>query len=180
MDEPMTDLKELSEDLGIPRSTLSTWITKFDIPVHRSGNRTKFDTEAQALIRTIKQLRDLDCGFDTITRKIDTSRPSDGNALFGRLGATEADFRTLVTDAVRQTLLENDSVSEKLSRATYTIGQQEERIKNLERDLLVAQEKVQFLLPPEKLDLVNQEVIHLKEALAVEKKKTWWQKLLGG
>lgn len=170
--------QEIAEHLNLGNTTVKEWSSKFGIPRERRGVKWVYPSESLEIFETVKRLRNDGKGVNTIRQYI--HQPPDKEPIEARQSSGTDSLIGEVERIMEKKFLQHNDLAEKISRATYTIGQQEERIKTLERDLLVAQEKVQFLVPPEKLDLVNQEIVQLKEALAVEKKKTWWQKLLGG
>ena len=78
--------------------------------------------------------------------------------------------------AVKAAILEQNGLSEKYARATYTIGQQEERIHNLEAQLEAAREQIKTLPSPQQMIQLEQEVLTLKKQ-ATEKKISFWAKL---
>lgn len=178
--------QEIAEHLNLGNTTVKEWSSKFGIPRERRGVKWVYPSEALEIFETVKRLRDDGKGVNTIRQYI--HQPPDkepiGNHQSSDSYPTEARQSTgadsLIIEVERimeKKFLQHNDLAEKISRATYTIGQQEERIKTLERDLQAAQETVQLLVQPDQLELVKQENEFLKRELSAEKQKSWWQKL---
>lgn len=70
-DKTMT-VAEAAERLGVARSTAHVWLGQFQVP-HRtdSRGRVRLGDEGLRVCEAIKALRDEDCGYETIRRRLD-------------------------------------------------------------------------------------------------------------
>lgn len=102
----------------------------------------------------------------------------------------QIDIRAEIKAAVN----EATDLALRFSQATHTIGQLEERVRGYQEKLEQShnqvaelQEQVKLLPAPTAVALLEQRLAQAEQALAesktdleTERKKTWWQKLVGG
>lgn len=154
---------EAAKRLGIPQSTIKTWLSNLPIPsATDSRGRRRFDEGSLEVLATVKKLRGKDKGYETIRRHIrpepdrsstETSTSSPADEPETSWGSPD-DIRAIVIDALKS---ENE-LAEKYARATYSIGQLEERVTTLSAQLEEAREKIKLL-----------------EAPKAEAKRSWWK-----
>lgn len=118
-----------AEVLGIPRGTLATWLTQLAIPHNTdSRGRRRLTADAMALLETVKSLRDSDCGYQTIRRKIgtlpDTDSPS--NQYQHETGSASAGAQSVTVEALTEritaAITANNELAERYARVTYQMG----------------------------------------------------------
>jgi DNA-binding transcriptional MerR regulator len=147
---------EAADRLGVPPTTLKTWLSMLPVPQGTdSRGRRRLDDESIAVLETVKHLRDEDCGYATIRRRIGpvadespvetaSSPPPTGPET---VISPPFDTSAIVAEVVAAIRGENE-LAEKYARATYTMGQQEERIANLTAQLEETRQKVAALEAP--------------------------------
>lgn len=153
-----TTTTEAASQLGVPKSTLHTWLQQLPIPHDTdSRGRKSFDADALAVLEAVKSLRGEDCGYQTIRRKLegvnDNERDSAGHVPEAR--ETERDAYETVSRVPAQidtvaiveavtaglvpqlaaTVAANNELAEKYARAAHTIGTLEERVASLTAQL---------------------------------------------
>lgn len=69
------DTKTMARKVGTSEANLRTWARKFDIPIKKEGRKWLFPGDVVDVLQTIKSLKDSDCGYNTIQRRI--SNPED-------------------------------------------------------------------------------------------------------
>lgn len=127
---------EAAERLCVPLSTLKTWLFKLQIPTHLdSRGRRKFDEKALGLLGVIKSLRDDDCGYETIRRRIDpqvnSSLPDDFGEIEGTLSIPQRSFVDIehLTEVIRTELMTLQGLSERITSASHRIGELEATVR---------------------------------------------------
>lgn len=166
-----TTTTEAANKLGVPKSTLHTWLNQLPIP-HETDSRGRklFDAEALAVLEAVKSLRDEDHGYQTIRRKIGGVREPvrDGTGHEPDAGQGERDAHetaphglhsdhladALVPRLVEALTAQND-LGERYAKATYQIGKleadvghQRERAERAERELAEARQQLAQLTAP--------------------------------
>lgn len=146
MHEHRSKAKDIAEALRVKPATIRKWVHEFDIPHDRSTSEMVFDQEAITILNLVKQWKDEDgAGTQTIRRRIAHETHEESQAMREQCSENKdnaaalreqqerivADMQVAVTTAIR----ESNDLAEKYARATYQIGQQDERIKNLESQL---------------------------------------------
>lgn len=117
--------KELANSLKIGGSTLRTWASYFNIPREKKGQKWIYYEDAKAIFETIKDLRDQDCGLNTIERKI-TVIPDEE---VQELDSPETfQFQQKLVSQIHQ----NNQISEKFARVSFLAGKQQEKTRALE------------------------------------------------
>lgn len=156
---------EAAERIGVPVGTLKGWLGKIPVPVTiDSAGKRRIGPEALEVLERIKALRlDEGRGMETIRRRLvpaasepkpgltpDTSSATAAEAepSPGRVGASADDVARVVTDAVAQAIEKQTGLAEKYARATYTIGQLEERTATLQAQLAEARDRIALLEAP--------------------------------
>lgn len=144
---------EAAKRLGIPQSTIKTWLNNLPIPsALDSRGRRRFDDGSLEILAAIKELRGKDKGYETIRRHIrpEPDRGSAGTNPSSPMGELETswgspdDIRAIVVEAMKS----ENGLAEKYARATYSIGQLEERVATLNSQLEEAREKIKLLEAP--------------------------------
>lgn len=195
---------EAAEALGVHPNTVKHWIGQVDVPAEKDGaGRWRFDERALEVLRAVKDLRDSDRTFETIRRRIDkreTSEQQDGaqDTPGARQVADEyattpqhpGDNRALseaLAAAVGPQLVEaiagQTELAEKYARATYTIGQLEERTTTLQAQLADTRERMQLLQSADdergqlSRDLADAKVkiAELEAHVARQAHRPWWR-----
>lgn len=194
---------EAAERIGVPIGTLKGWLNKIPVPmsVDSSGKR-RIGPEGLELLEQVKALRlDEGRGMDTIRRRLDLdeAEPSRGSVLGsseprlglgsdeaetsrGSVGASSVDTAVIVAQVVEAIASQTD-LAEKYARATYTIGQLEERTTSLSAQLEAAKEKALLLTEAESardnlgrlVDDLKAKNSELEAHLARMTKRPWWR-----
>lgn len=170
--------KEAAERLGIPVTTLKTWLSQLPIPQDMdSRGRRRLTDDAIAVLETVKHLRDEDRGYQTIRRLI---RPeTDGGSSETGQGPTSDEYETdvgpspvstaAIVEAVTAAIATQTDLAEKYARAAHQIGNLEakvqakdERIAQLADELAEARQRIALLEAP-------------KETPAPRPWWKWWQ-----
>lgn len=135
---------EAAERIGIPVSTLKTWLERLDVelPTDRRGRRL-LDEKAIGVIETIKALRDEDHGYHTIRRIIGpadlvggrdaSADPKREEAQTNQGEATTVDTAAIV-EAVTQAIGAQTDLAERFGRVAYELGEARATIKALEME----------------------------------------------
>ena len=156
-----TTTSEAANHLGVPKSTLHTWLQQLPIPHDTdSRGRKSFDADALAVLEAVKNLRGEDCGYQTIRRKLEGVNEPERDAT-GRLPEaceTERDaYETAphapvqldtaaiveaVTEAVMAAVRGDNEIArmygamgDQVAKAAHTIGTLEERVSSLTTQL---------------------------------------------
>lgn len=166
-----TTTTEAANKLGVPKSTLHTWLNQLPIP-HATDSRGRkfFDADALAVLEAVKGLRDEDHGYQTIRRKLGgVDEPTrDGAGHEPDAGQSERDAHetaphglhsehladALVPRLVEALTAQND-LGERYAKATYQIGKLEadaahlrERAERAELELSEARQQLALLTAP--------------------------------
>ena len=145
-----------AERLGVSVTTVKNWLNQ--LPTDKemdSRGRRRIDPRTMEVLATVKELRGEDCGYETIRRRIfqvtDDQKPADNDSVAGesRPTATQPtiDTTAIVSQVIAAIRGENE-LAEKYARATFTLGQQEERIANLTTQLEEAKRTIAQLEAP--------------------------------
>lgn len=180
--------KEISHLLGVSISTVKSWADQFDIPSERHGHKRVFDTEALKVFKTIQNLKDKNSGFVTIQKVL-----SDSNQLNRSPDDRQAgqEIEILIEKAVSR----QNEIAEKYARATFEIGQLQERVRvletakeKLEGSLQLLPDSTEWRLAQESQAQQAYKIAELTanlESMKAEnmelkrKNKSWWAKLWG-
>lgn len=159
---------EVAKATGIPEPTIKHWLGKLPIPAEKdSAGRWRFDEEALEVLKAVKDLRDQDRTFETIRRRIgEPELSAESSGLSDRLSpdnlqpttderASSVDERMLaeslagvIAPQLIDALAAQNELAEKYARATYTIGQLEERVSNLTVQLAETKQRLLLLDAP--------------------------------
>lgn len=156
---------EAAERIGVPVGTLKGWLGKIPLPTSvDSAGRRRIGPEAFELLERIKALRmDEGRGMETIRRRLvpaaaEPSRSLEQDGLSsiedeaetspGRVGVSSDEITRTISEAIFSAVSEQGGLAEKYARATYTIGQLEERVAGLTAQLIEAKEKIALLEEP--------------------------------
>lgn len=139
MNDCTTDVKQLAEEFNIPETTLRGWVSRLNIPVTRSKHKMYFNEDAIGMLRVIKQLRDVDSGFETIQRRlineqrtVEQREPIVNQSNFLDLQRV---LNERISLSVTQAVTEANSIAEKYAVAAHRVGQLEAEKRALEERL---------------------------------------------
>lgn len=119
---------ELAKELNLPESTIRTWVREYRLATFKKAGKLRFKNEAIEAIKAIGKLRSEGRTSDTIRKCLNGSEEARGEIAFTKGFAESSEIEAIV----KKVISEESSLAEKYARATYTIGQLEERIKGLE------------------------------------------------
>ena len=133
---------EAAERLGVPKTTLHTWLNTLPIPSETdSRGRKRLDANALAVLEAVKELRGEDCGYQTIRRRIGTQAGHDGTEPehVPNVNGTQPDRAPAVDQdgflaQVVEVVANQTDLAERYARAAHQIGTLEERTRGLELD----------------------------------------------
>jgi len=167
----MLTTREAAERLGVPPSTLKTWLSSLPIeaPTDSHGRR-RLDPDALAVLEQVKAMREDGQGYQTIRRVIRADGPglaADGPGLDGGPTGDNRGPASFGQEAMMAAMLEQVSaviraetgLSEKFAAAARQVGRLEAENSMLREQIAAAQEK-----------------IHLLEAPPA---RPWWKRLTG-
>lgn len=198
MPESQYSLAEVAKITGKSEKTISRWIKSGKLPAVRQGTGYLINEEdiplklaADIDRHTYIQQRLLhyqDDG-DTSAKKSD-KRPVDMQEILGmaNLIANGQSERSQVSDnlssmlekhqsEVQKIIKEQNELAEKYARATYQIGQLEERNRFLEESNLRLEQKITLLPPPEQWKSTREELKEARETMR-ETEKSYQQRIL--
>lgn len=165
-------INEVAKLLNISVNTLRLWQKIFDIPIQRDDkNNRVYNTEAIELIKQIKALRDEGQGINAIKKSLINICDNSIN--------TCDNIRAIIKAEIQ----EQTELSEKYAKATYMIGQLEEKVKTYEN-------KIKLLPVPDEFnqikcerdifkrdkELLQQQLQQAQEELTLFK-MPWYRKL---
>jgi len=186
MSEPQYSLAEVAKIIGKSEKTISRWIKSGKIPAIRHGTGYLISEQDIPL--------KLDLGVDRHTliqqRLLEPGLQTESTGMSHGSGRVDIhnliDVATLITGGqadrknsfehisqmlqkhhsdVEHIIREQNELAEKYARATYKIGQMEERNRLLEEHNLKLEQKMSLLPPPEQWQSARQELTQLKEDL---------------
>ena len=147
---------EAAKQLGVPPTTLKTWLTNLPIPASTdSRGRRRLDQEALEVLEMVKSLRDEDCGYQTIRRRIEPTTDANPSVTDSEPAADgpesasspSLDTSALVAQVIEAIRSEND-LAEKYARVAHRVGELEATLRERERELVEAREKIALLEAP--------------------------------
>ncbi len=186
MSESQYSLAEVAKITGKSEKTISRWIKSGKLPAVRQGtgyliNEADIPLKISADIdrHTYVQQRLLHYqDSDSNTKKSGSQRPVDMQEIIGMasLIANGQNERSPSTDhlssmfekhqsEVQKIIKEQNELAEKYARATYQIGQLEERNRFLEESNVRLEQKITLLPPPEQWKSTRQELKEAREHL---------------
>ena len=158
---------EAADRLGVPKTTLHTWLQQLPIPHDTdSRGRKRLDGHALDVLETVKSLRGEDCGYQTIRRRIGPLTERDETHTEGAPDtdgmqserAPDIDPDALLAQVVEAIAGQTD-LAEKYARAAHQIGTLEERTRGLELER----------------DRLAGELAAARALLAAPKPAPWWK-----
>lgn len=166
-------MKEYSSDMiatqiGVPQDAVETWAEEFQIPYRQRGVSRNFEQEALDVIKTIKNLKDCNRGYDTIRQKIEVSYPGLWNSPAPATGLPSIQaLEKLIAETVERSLTQkwNDLISqlgnlnelaEQFAQASYTIGQMTEKARSLEETNYRLRAQLKLLPTPDEWQAVQE------------------------
>lgn len=185
------DTKQMSEEIEIAESTVRTWTKQFKIPHKRKGVKLVFSEEASTLFKTIKNLKSDQHGMNTIRAKIGIDRHDNQHdsmttdmienfSSHSQHDNRHVNMTTVIESSIEksinQAIQNNNELSEKYARATYTLGQQERDISYLEKENTTLKEQLNQLPSPDKWESLQKKLKALEEENK-QLKNIWWFKL---
>lgn len=194
--------KDIARILDIGESTARLWAREFDIPKQKN-KRKVYDKEALEIFETIKSLRLKDAGYNTITKVIkENDLAPTKRSLASSKQTLSQEFKKSIQSEIKSgiedakqvlstEISKNNELAEKYARATFEIGQLQERVKHLEEKLESKEDEIKLLpaaLEHEKLKMraesqqselesKNQQIEDLQKQLKIEQTMPWWKKL---
>ncbi|MGE3724019.1 MAG: MerR family transcriptional regulator [Candidatus Sericytochromatia bacterium] len=174
-------MKEYSSDMiasqiGVPQQQVENWAEEFHIPYRQKGVSRNFEQEAMDVLKTIKNLKDGNRGFDTIRQKIEVTHPAvwDGPPATG-LPSAQA-LEKLVEDTIERSfekkwnqllgqLGDLNELAEKYAQASYSIGQMTEQARTLEEINLRLKAQLQVLPSPDEWQAMQEREVLYKKLL---------------
>jgi hypothetical protein len=133
---------EAAERLGVSVTTIKNWLNQLPgEKEHDSRGRVRINIHTMNVLETVKALRDEDCGYETIRRRIgpvpddqkspDSEHQADDNQpTFDR----KLVDTSIIVEAVTTAIANQTELAERYARATYEIGELRATTKALEAD----------------------------------------------
>ncbi len=149
-----SNLNTLVDEVGVTAEELNTWVNEFKIP-----GPDKYRKNAVQVLRMIKDLKDKDCGYQTIQRKIQLDYP-ELETPEPSVSAPANEYKSYVED-LRDEFLKVGEFTEKYAQANYTIGQMTIRMQQLEEENDRLRKQMKLLPTPEQFaDMQENETMH--------------------
>lgn len=178
----MHTTKTLSKKLGVNPATLRLWIRELKIPSQKQGNKLVFSPEVLDLLESVKDMRNDNCGFNTITKKIkpviteelqcnDEDNHDNYTVILEEM---KRDFSKTVEDKIQS----QNELSEKYARATYEIGMLTEKVNTLESELKLLPSQSEATINQYKLQELQKESRSLSQTVEELNEVTSKQALL--
>lgn len=188
MNDSRIDVKQLAEEFSVPETTLRGWVSRLNIPVSRTRNKMYFEDDAVTMLRVIKQLRDVDSGFDTIQRRLSNEHDTvDQRAeLLGQPNVSEfidlqRAINESVTVSVTQAITEANGIAEKYAMAAHRVGQLEAEKRALEERLQLLPAPNEYYAMKSTIEKLEAENSQQKEQISQLTKSSglfaWFKKL---
>jgi len=180
------NITEVTEKLNINPDTLRKWEKYLNLSIQRTGkNKREYSEEDFKLIEKIKEMRDLDHGFNTITRelKLDNNELKQsldpvGSSLESNNTSTTLSNHINTKLEILQNTLDNKlnsilELSEKYSRACFEIGSLQSKLEAKEESLKEAQVKIKLISDSSGKDVsnLNKEIERIKLDNEYQQKK---------
>lgn len=123
--------QQLAQEIGVDPNTLETWVDELKIPLP-----DKYQRNALQVLKMVKELKDKNCGFQTIRRQIQLDYPEL------QPGQPEENFGF---DQMQPELLQLGELAEKYAQANFRIGQMDVRMQQLEAENRQLQAQLKLL-----------------------------------
>lgn len=119
-------LDQLADHLGVPTRAIGEWITHLDlaIPTGPDGD-VQVPSDVIPLFETVRNLRRQDRSYGTIQRLIGSRRAD----------ASDSAESIFTPDQILTAMERVNQLAQDYAKATYRIGQLEERIRHIEEQL---------------------------------------------
>lgn len=197
--------KQVAGKLGVSENTIRLWVKELNAPHERKGQKIRFTEAHLNVLKSIKEFRENESGYDTIKRMI---HGGNMEPISPDMAPSGEHVRTIIVEAIQ----EQTGLSLELSKATYKAGRLEATCEQLEqtcarlREGLTERDEKIFQLNETNREIderlnrakaeleqkteknaqlsednqaLRSELDKLKESLESEQKKTWWDKLRG-
>ena len=197
--------RDVAKMLGVSENTIRLWIKELKAPHQKKGQRIRFNDAHLQVLKTIKEFRDNESGYDTIKRVIHGGNITDTSP---DMAPSAEHMRTIIVEAIQ----EQTGMALELSKSTYQVGKLEATCAQLdatcanlregltERDQKIFELKQDMQTKDKELltlgaeidqktkkearlsednQALKKELDQLKEDLMNEKNKTWWDRLMG-
>jgi DNA-binding transcriptional MerR regulator len=157
---------EVADSLSESVTTIKTWADRLGIGDKTGSNERLFEERDVEALRVAKSLRAEDCGFDTITRRLDRDR--DGHQKSSPFAERQApspvahqlDVRALAAE-VAAALRTDNALAEKYAHSAHRIAELEAEVRILSEDR----------------NRLRLEVDTLRTELATARDRPWWRRL---
>lgn len=177
---------EVSERLSTPVSTVKLWADRLRIGDRNSQGQRRFTEADVALMGIVRNLRDSDCGFETITRRLSSATVNDQQptvndhqrGLAPELTTVDVEaMEARITAAVVAATRADNELAEKYAHAAHRIGELEAENRLIREQ---ADEARRLLTAGnDEANALRGEVSNLRAELAAERAKPLWRRLLG-
>lgn len=142
----------LATEIGVPVQTVAEWVDEFKIPLPQ-----KYQRNALQVLQMVKDLKDKNCGFQTIQRQIQLDYPElkQDKHNFIEMSPLAVEREANVDDlnqyfsSLREELLELSELAEKYAQANYSIGQMTMQMSQLEDENQRLRAQLRLLPSPE-------------------------------
>lgn len=144
------DTQKLAQEVGIQKEILDQWMQEFKLPLPE-----KYQRNALQVLKLVKELKDKNCGYNTIQRQIQLDYPelqpgqTDLQYAFTPQEEAQVDDLNSYFSSLRSELLELGEMAEKYAQANYSIGQMSIQLRQLEEDNNRLRTQLKLLPSPE-------------------------------
>lgn len=155
------DDQALVQEVGVSADELNTWVNEFKIP-----GPDKYRKNAVQVLKMIKDLKDKDCGYQTIQRKIQLDYPEleEPGTGYDSFAQPLPEYKNYVDD-LREEFLKVGELTEKYAQANYTIGQMTMRMQQLEEENNRLKKQLKLLPTPEQFSDMEEGALMHKNLL---------------
>lgn len=155
---------QLAKEVGVAPETLNQWADEFQIPLPE-----RYQRNALRVLKMVKELKDKNCGFNTIQRHIQLDYPElkspvedlvSGMKLEDNKDDLHSHFNTHRTE-----LLELGELAEKYAQANYNIGQMSMQMRQLEEENHRLRAQLKLLPSPAAWEAMKEQELSYKRML---------------
>lgn len=164
---------ELVNEIGVGTDTINAWVDEFKIPLPE-----KYQKNAVQVLRMIKDLKDKNCGYQTIQRQIQLDHPELKTPNSPQPQTNYSEFQALRNErdnsidelslhfgSLRNELMELGELAEKYAQANYNIGQMSMQMKQLEEQNHKLRSQMKLLPSPEQWEEMQERETTYKNLL---------------
>ena len=158
---------KLAHEIGIQQDTLNEWMEEFKLPLPE-----KYQRNALQVLKMVKDLKDKNCGFNTIQRQIQLDypelKPGESESQYPQSPSQIQNGQQELNNyfsTLRNELLELGELAEKYAQANYTIGQMTIQMRQMQEENYRLQTQMKLLPTPAAYESMQERELTYKNLL---------------